>query len=186
VTLLEVLLVLALLVIIAGTAWPALESSLTGYRLRKAAEQVRVAWSRARIESLSSGQTVSFRFMSGDRQYAIERSAEPQYLPGGAAASSPSEGLDAGAAAGSPRWLPEGITFVDAEIEDAAGWPLAATAAGAVGLEWSEPIEFYPDGTTSTARLRMANDRGQTIEVALRVLTGVAAVGELYAEESLR
>mgnify|MGYP002682934288 CR=1 FL=1 len=76
VTLLEVLLVLALLVIISTTAWPALEPSLTSYQLRKSAEQVRVAWNRARIESLSSGQTIRFRFVPGDRTYTVERAVE--------------------------------------------------------------------------------------------------------------
>ncbi len=179
VTLLEVLLVLALLVVISTTAWPALEPSLTSYQLRKSAEQVRVAWNRARIESLSSGQTIRFRFVPGDRTYSVERAVEPQYLAGGAVATDANPAIE--------YRLPERITFLDVEIEDCAGVPLAAPAAlGSAGFDWSDPIEFYPDGTTSTARLRLANDRGQAVELALRGLTGVAVVGEPYAEESLR
>jgi len=51
----------------------------------------------------------------------------------------------------------------------------------------STPILFYPDGTTSTARLLLRNEYDRSIELSLRGLTGVARVGELktVAEQEL-
>jgi Tfp pilus assembly protein FimT len=44
---------------------------------------------------------------------------------------------------------------------------------------WSDPIFFYPDGTTSSARLVLKNKDGRMIELLLRGLTGVVKVGDI-------
>lgn len=49
---------------------------------------------------------------------------------------------------------------------------------------WSDPIFFYPDGTTSTARLILRNKEGMTIELLLRGLTGVVKVGQITASDA--
>jgi len=51
-TLIEVLLVLALLVMLAAMTWPALDRPMADQRLRKAADRVRTAWVRARIDAM--------------------------------------------------------------------------------------------------------------------------------------
>ena len=88
--------------------------------------------------------------------------------------------------------LPETVTFVRGETAlDTRAAALDLTSAGGSesGQEWSEPILFYPDGTTSTARLLLRmkkheNDtRGVEIELSLRGLTGIVSVGEPLASE---
>jgi Tfp pilus assembly protein FimT len=103
-------------------------------------------------------------------------------------------GISAGPApAGFAKTLPKDIVFVGSQtVVDtraaavtsdmaAAGNPmmdsLNAGNLAQLGANWSEPIFFYPDGTTSSARLVLRNKEGRTIELVMRGLTGVVKVG---------
>ncbi len=187
VTLTEILLVLCLLVIFAGIAWPALERPLAGQTLRKAADVVRAAWARARIEAMSSGQTRLFRYaIDGDR-YCLESFSGPEYVPdaadGGQALGAAD--LTASASHALERRLPEGIVFVSGEVAEdpRAASILESQTSGDAEMARSAPILFYPDGTTSTARLVLRNEHDRCVELSLRGLTGVATVGDLYSAE---
>jgi hypothetical protein len=103
--------------------------------------------------------------------------------------------------------LPKDITFVTSQTGPdptaaAAGVPLAqpvppaagnastadpsvAGNASSVGAGWSEPIFFYPDGTTSDTTLLLANKEGRTIELWLRGITGMVKIGDITAGGSL-
>ena len=188
VTLVEVLLVLALLVALVSISWPALERPLSNQRLRNAADAVRVEWGRARIEAMSSGQTLLFRYsIEGDR-YAIERQAGPESSPDVESADG-SAGLSGyqsrpGALYWSELKLPDGVIFLSGETAedtraDALG--LESGVSGEADMNWSEPILFYPDGTTSAATLVLKNEYDRCIEMSLRGLTGVVNVGETYS-----
>jgi len=78
VTLVEVLLVLALLVMLASIAWPALGPPMANQRLRKAADKVRTSWAATRVDAMSSGQTFLFRCAIDGSQYQIEAQAGPE------------------------------------------------------------------------------------------------------------
>ena len=49
----------------------------------------------------------------------------------------------------------------------------------------SAPIFFYPDGTSSTARLFVKNQRERYVKLTLRGLTGVVYVSGLLSGEQL-
>ena len=78
------------------------------------------------------------------------------------------------------RSLPENIFFVATETSSVApSQPWAATppAYGSLDAAWAEPVYFYPDGTTTDARLVLENEFNDQLELSLRGLTGVATVG---------
>jgi hypothetical protein len=83
------------------------------------------------------------------------------------------------------KTLPEGIKFL---VDPTAGSDPTASAdqqtpsLGDSGDGWSEPILFYPDGTTSNARLMLVNDRNRTLRLVLRGLTGTVTVSDAVAE----
>ncbi len=58
--------------------------------------------------------------------------------------------------------------------------------SGGDGFEWSTPIFFYPDGTTSAAAVLLKNDAGQCIEVRLRGLTGIGKATQLTSADEYR
>ena len=190
VTLLEVLLVLCLLVVLATLTWLALDRPMATQRLRKAAEFLRAEWGRARVESMSSSKTYIFRYTPGSGQYSIECSAGPEFTPDSELdaelAVSGEDGQAPAVLPKSGRSLPEGVTFALGETAfdtRAQTVPSEAELLPATEPIASEPILFYPDGTTSTARLLLKNEHGRTIELSLRGLTGVVTVGETRSAE---
>jgi hypothetical protein len=52
--------------------------------------------------------------------------------------------------------------------------------------DWSQPILFYPDGSTSDAWVIVANERDVAIRVDLRGMTGTATLGEISDVEDLK
>jgi prepilin-type N-terminal cleavage/methylation domain-containing protein len=187
-TLVEVLLVLALLVIMAGFTWPALERPIAGHTLRKAADRVRSEWIRTRVKAMSDGETYCFRCAAGYGQYVIECQAGAQPMAGELFAEGFAGSVDSSGAslASNPKEgsLPEGITFYadDPALDDAAGMAADGSDEPPLGAQvWSDPILFYPDGTNSGARLQLKNEYDRTIELTLRGLTGTVTVGELQS-----
>ncbi len=189
-TLLEVLLALALLVVIATFAWPMLQAPFAHRQLRSAADRVRAAWVRAHISAMNADRVYMFRCTLDGTDFHIQQWESQELL----ADLSQSGVADGGAAygwteSGEAKYragkLPEGIVFSACEaLADtrSAMIPLGAELQGEVpsGVGWSDPIMFYPDGTTSTARLELRNARGLAIELRLRGLTGVVNVSEVY------
>ena len=197
-TLMEIVLVLCILAAMAALVWPALDGPLANQRLRKAADQVRTEWSAARIEAMESGQTCVFRHVPQSDTFQVdchltELTADDPTFGGDFRGHLPDrtgESDEDGTSQPKAKHLPEGITFVAAETAvdtRAATIVSESDQPPAAGPGLSEPILFYPDGTTSTARLSLKNEFGRYIELTLRGLTGTVKVGQLYAaEEKLR
>ena len=190
VTLLEVLMVLAVLVALASIAWPAMQRPLSGQRLRKSADTVRIVWARARVKAMSTSQTLVFRFAVEGERYTIQYHAGPEF----AADPDSPEAMETDGSGEDPLAyvfgrepkLPEGVLFVSAETDEdtrAASLVLEDPPMVEAGTSWSEPILFYPDGTSSTVRLVLQNEFDRAIELSLRGLTGVVTVGEPYSAE---
>ena len=181
-TLVELLLVLCLLVIAGAMAWPRLAGVVAGQRLRSGADQVRVEWCRARVQAMSKGQIVLFRFVPNGNQFRLENRASDESVD-----QDPTDGASASgsaAAASRPRQLPRGVQFAGGQVaadsralqaENDQNQPSVSDDGGS----WSDPIFFYPDGTTSTARVALTNEYHRRMEISLRGLTGVAHVQEV-------
>lgn len=192
-TLVEVLLTLALLVVLSAMAWPTLNRPWASQRLRRAADQVRADWTRARVKAMSTGQTHIFRYAPEEGRYEIRASGDEELMLGDVVVGASGEAFGVGDAAPSQaiqRNLPEGVTFLvgDSAIDTRAVWA-SETELLAFGPdlmqadapECADVIRFYPDGTTSTARLLLKNEHDRVIELVLRGLTGVVTVGEVKA-----
>jgi len=190
VTLLELLLTLSLLVALMALAWPALDGPLARQRLRSAADQVRARWGQARVQAMSTGQTYLFRCVVNSDRYTIECRSGPEFVADAIDVEG-TEGFaedsdDSADTQKSEYTLPEKVTFVAGEAsQDARAQTVdyGTDSPGGSEEDWSEPILFYPDGTTSTARLVLRNQRDYCIELSLRGLTGATRVGDTYAAE---
>jgi hypothetical protein len=142
-----------------------------------------IGGSRFRIEQLID--VTAFENMSGNGATPDSNATSNAASlgdPAAASADGASENSDY-PSAGGVQSLPKGIVFRGCEIENdsramtaGAGSTDNSAAAG-----WSAPIYFYPDGTSSNARLQICNDRNSAIELALRGMTGVVTVGEVVA-----
>jgi Tfp pilus assembly protein FimT len=218
-TIIEVLLTLCLLVIISSMAWPQLEKTFSGQRLRKAADIVRTQWTKARVDAMRAGNIRVFRYEIGGNRYRVDMlSTDPVSMLTGTTldpdandsaqslnnptftnptASRPTGGsLDATSTV-FKQVLPKDVIFVSSQTGQdpttaAAGGatpgadpssvdPTVANNVPAVGTGWSEPIFFYPDGTTSDTRLFLQNKQGRTVELMLRGVTGIVKIGDITA-----
>ncbi len=179
-TLLELLVVLAVLAVLAALSWPAVRGLLEKTHLQSAAKQLRAALVRARLDAMESGAVRQFRYQPGTGRYEISAAATLD------AAEDPGFESEGGPAPGPKSvvadTLPGGAVFEEAEtVEDLLG-AADLLDAGADGF-WSAPVWFYPNGRTSSARYRLAGQRGYTIEVVLRAVTGTVVIGELQQAE---
>jgi prepilin-type N-terminal cleavage/methylation domain-containing protein len=188
-TLLEVLLTLFVLVVLAALTWPALANSFARHRLRAAADQVRAQWVSARVKAMQTDSVQIFRYTPGGNEYSVQRRnvTEAVVDPGtGDSVAAAGDTPDPVPGSSTKETLPDGIIFAESETAPdtrAATVDLSPDQLPTSASDWSDPVLFYPDGTTSTARLVLKSDRGLGVELSLRGLTGVVTVGEMYTTQ---
>jgi prepilin-type N-terminal cleavage/methylation domain-containing protein len=191
-TLLELLLVVAILVIVASAVAPTVVARMSEYRLKQAAETARFALSATRIRAIDRSSIYQFRFEPGGRRYlavptdgdaltatpqtrsVVENGQLPENLAFQVvaaptpAASSP---LTAGTTGGTTAAATDG-----AWSAALARVPNAADFTSAV---WSPPIIFRPDGTAVDAALNVVDQHGEGFQLTVRELTGEIFVTRL-------
>jgi len=185
VTLLEVMLTLAVLVLMAGIAWPVLSRAFENQRLKKSADILRAEWTHARVQAMSTGYVYIFQFTPGEQRYSTYRrvGSEVELSPDGQF-----QAVDVGSLQpfGKEQSLPEGIRFAGGEmLWDSRAEMYSTNTAAFLSPDqgWSGPVFFYPDGTTSTARITLENERGRRIDISLRGLTGMVSISQIYTAE---
>jgi len=190
-TLLELLLVLAILVVLVGMGTPAVYNSLQGHRLTVSAEQVQTEFMRARVEAMESGRIRMFRFQQETSNFTVApfvRSSDE--LENNLAGTSQGIGvssvvLESAEAETINGMLEEGVVFAGDNIEaDVRSYTLGQEQGGDLEVSgWSRPILFYPDGTTSDATVFLRGDGGTITSVKLRGLTGIARIEDPDLED---
>ena len=203
-TLLEILLVMVVIVIVSSIAIVNLRHAFANTRLKKGAESIRTEFARARIKAIKSGQTQIFRHAVGDNGYVTtaQTSAEDllesdaRFIDAASIGIDTEEGNLADRNVGGlgltddTKRLPEGVYFMGSDVSmDAraesklSNYPeLAGTSVSggeAVAGGWGVPVFFFPDGSTTTARMVLANKKGFAVSVELRGLTGIAKIGAM-------
>jgi len=188
-TLLEMMLVLVVLVTMAGLAWPSLSRLYADRRLQEAAELVRVKLTAARVHALDSGVTYQFRFEPGGRRFLVVADEDDSELIAAVDRGGQTEGQRAVLWVAAAQ-LDEGFAFDTRGVVVAgtqhslaqrlAGLPEAVEFRDA---QWSAPLYFYPDGTSSDSELRVLDEYGQQIVIYLRGLTGGVTVSRVERRE---
>ena len=194
-TILELLLVLALLVTVTSLAAPTVGRTLDSHRLRSAGDEIRIAWSKARVRAMEKGRTYVFQHEPTGTKYRVESLLSPDdYLEsdqltgvGGLGAAAMNSTADSSSGGDSVETeLPENVQFAGSQVaEDMRGLFLSQSAQSTspTDTQWSSPVYFYPDGTTSTAKLRVVNQREKSLEISMRGLTGVVYVKSVSATD---
>ena len=173
-TLLEMLVVLAVLASLTAMSWPAVRTMLAKSALRSAAKQLRAALVEARLDAVESGAVWQFRYRPGTGRFETSATAVLDEESPAAIGDSPS------GRPGKSR-AREDVLAGDVRFRESAGPARRPGSTAApetpAGAGWSEPILFFPNGRTSNVRLRLEGERGYTIQVTLRGLTGTTAIG---------
>lgn len=167
-TLVEVLLVLALLVLAAGLAAPVIFHGGARATLQDAAEKVSQMWGRARLDAASSGQTYVFRCASGGMSC--------ETAPLGATAVEVIDPNDPVLDQTTTLELDESVVIHSLLVGEPAG---AELVGGEVASSSAMPVViFRPDGATSDAEAILQHESGRQIRVTLRGLTGATRVDD--------
>jgi prepilin-type N-terminal cleavage/methylation domain-containing protein len=151
-TLMELILVLAILVVITSLAYPSLETMYGDLRVNAAADSVRGAWATARAQAMDGGRAYRFEMLTDTGEYRVVPvvQGEPQPVV-----------LDV---------LPKGVR---------ASLLAAAGNTGEVSAE-RIVVTFLPDGSADQSvelLLQLRSARSQVLK--LRGLTGVVSVRPL-------
>lgn len=166
VTLIELLLVMALIVIVMGLAVPTFFGGLRMQQLRSAADQLRSDLAQARNRSMSSGQTLGLIYT--ENSYTVGPAGD---------LIDENEGNTTTPVFQQAQTLPDGIKLAGMSGQgtprDSAANPGDGTTAPSAGEVFAY---FYPDGTTSTVEFELTNDKNEKLIVSLRGITGVALV----------
>ncbi len=205
-TLLEMLIVLAVIAALTAFSWPSVRRQLGGNRLQAAAKNVRAELRRTRQKAVETGEIQIFRYLVDDRRFQVTgASFAPGPSPDDSETTGPDRGeqdraVDTEPAAATMGKLPAGITFLDPRADPATDTPLQgepdeAARDGSTPVDsvepvdaqdefdlvdsdqWSSAIVFFPNGRTSNARLRIGSASGRWLDVTLRGLTGIATIG---------
>jgi hypothetical protein len=176
---------------------PTYEGMVSSRRIFNAAESVRLELQKARLEAIKTGQAQAFRCQVGQAQFTIQpwmRTIDSVEASAGATSvtelgqaidtESTSTGVVADVAdmTTGQKMLEEDVVFAAADIlndmralsEQSLTGTMQASTSG-----WSQPILFYPDGSTTTAHVIIQDVRGRRMAVQLRGLTGEAKVIEV-------
>lgn len=166
-TLIEILLVLALLVVTVAIVWPGLARVQARSRLQQAAASVRSRLAEMHLDAVRHMQSYEFRYTPGRSQFRIacleSKAARLQ------SQSRPDRNVEAE--------LPPGFRF-DELPDSLTRRPHVRPGGSDVQnvAEWSQPIVFFPDGTASDAEFAVTDPRGNALVISVRRLTSSVRV----------
>lgn len=192
-SLIEILLVLAILVAIGAIAAPAMGEAFQRQKVQAAVQSLRGEWERARLRAMQTGQAQVFTCVPGSNEYSIQpfmtnsdavnASSGATVMMAGSAAQiqsgnmlgAPSEEAQSSA---DMKTLDDEIRFIHCLVSSDMRAATVTQAQGGVSAlgAISEMVLFYPDGSTSTAEVAIQNLRGDARCVRMRGLTGAAQI----------
>ncbi|MEQ9408393.1 MAG: prepilin-type N-terminal cleavage/methylation domain-containing protein [Fuerstiella sp.] len=191
-TLIEMLIVLAVLAAMAAFTLPAMRGPLDKSRLRAAGQQVQAALGRARSLSIRQGVPVEFRYELQGQRWKIERTAaspeqrgmgrEPGTTTRSGLSAQPDSAFGVAGANSSvvtvlrEGLLPDGLVF-DATDSSTTADAVAFTNSfderlpDSSSISWSPPITFRPNGRSQDAAVTIRGARDFVVTVNIRGLT---------------
>lgn len=209
-TLFELLVVAAVIILIGTIIFPALMSTTETQHLVSSGDTLRTFFARSRNKAMRSGQTLALRYEVGGNQFIIEtwdtgdsnleanassfnmlgQLQQPltddrnvttrllqqvQTLPGDTVFAGGTQAFDGRELAQFNPTLNPNAANVD-----------SSSVTESVGGAWSQPILFYPDGSTSQSEVRIGTEDLQIfVLVRIRGLTGIAYVTEIMTQSEL-
>jgi Tfp pilus assembly protein FimT len=168
-TLLEMVLVLAVVVILTALVLPSMATLYRQYKVAAAADSIKAAMTSARAQAVEDGQPYSFAILTGKSNFRVAPE-NPGYWAGGAPPAADSTGnkpfiLE--------DHLPNSIIFTEGEhgaLPDAE----EDTVVSQVSAEqWKKVATFLPDGTArDDVTIVVRGHGGRPMIVTLRSFTG--------------
>jgi prepilin-type N-terminal cleavage/methylation domain-containing protein len=163
-TLLEVILVLAILLVLTAMLYPSVEGMYSGYRVTAAVDMVRAAWAEARSRAVNEGR--NYRFSVRQNSFRVE----PESAEASTNNDDTSEPLE--------DTLPKRVSFSistqpgpNDQNQEMGPGPINGSNSGS----WTPVVTFLPDGSASDdVEITFSGPGLQPQTLKLRALTGTA------------
>jgi prepilin-type N-terminal cleavage/methylation domain-containing protein len=188
-TLLEMMLVLALVVILAAITYPSFNAMYAQRKLSAATDATKGALATARAQAIEEGVPYRFAIVPGMGNFRLAPHT-PAYWGGGNVPTS-TDGTSVPSLV-IENTLPQGVVFLgQSQGAPAQGNQNTATSAAQVSPDqWKALAIFLPDGTARAATdpqmlevdLTLQGQSGYPVVIRLRCLTGQATTARLTAE----
>ncbi|MEN9554793.1 MAG: hypothetical protein RLZZ232_1079 [Planctomycetota bacterium] len=184
-SLLELLIVIAVLLSVAAMAVPPMMDRLQSGRVQDAAESVREVLANARRYAIDAGVDYHFRYELNGRAF-VAIPAEPSPVLANSYSGDEEDTrivVEAGELDETLfiKPMPEADTLSESlEVEAFTDLPNAGELAQKT---WSAPILFRFDGTAEDRQFRVMDDGTRTAEITVRGLTGSARVSQVFPME---
>ena len=197
-TIVELLLTLAIVVTIAAMIVPSFASLLADRRVARAGDQLRVEMMQARLAAMRSGRTYLLQLRTSSNQLRVRPWVDMRDMTealdqtGGSSALLMGGNVMPGAMQVAPDQqeareveLPETTLVAEVQVQSTPrSFMIESQTQGEAGDGWSQPLLFYPDGSTSTAAVTVNADGVGRVVVVLRGLTGEVTVTDVLANVS--
>ncbi len=196
-TIVELLLALAILVTLAAMVVPSFSSLLADRRVARAGDQLRVEMMQARLAAMRSGRTYLLQLQTGtnsvrirpwvdmnDMTEAVDQTgSSAALLTGGNVIGGTMQAVDVEQETRTVE-LPETMVVSDVRVQSSPrSFLIESQTQGEATDGWSQPILFYPDGSTSTAAVTVNSAGAGRIVIVLRGLTGEVTVTDVLAAD---
>lgn len=183
-TLMEMLIVIALLVAITTAVAPNLIERLRDSQVHRGADSVREVLSEARMYAIDSGIDYQFRYeIDGQFFVVLPTELEPTISNSLTADAASSEYMRLSGELQDTLFL---RSLPDAENSAArleSKWFGGLPDAGVLSQKtWSAPIYFHIDGSATDHTFRVMDDAGRTAELKVRGLTGAVRMSPVFTE----
>ena len=183
-TLLEIILVMAIMVVVAALTVPAMQQTFSLQALQKGADRVRVSMGQARVRAIKNGEEYAVFFNADGSWFDVapfanfkeqaSRGSQREKLADERRQSNYEDDL-----------LPKGVRFASGVVSSDARSMQSTSESGSGGGASMQSILFYPDGTSQDARVLLRNEKGNYVEIQLRGLTGIARTVRLERDPTV-
>ena len=181
-SLLELMVVRAVVATILAVAWPMLRHRLGRSVVQDAAQQVAVTLRAARLTAIERGATQQWRYQPGESKYESgppgnddDHFARHRQIRGARQRETVAEialTRDADVVV-DPFLLPDSVTFYNpAAVTTYESRAAVRHPDRAAQVVWSSPILFFPDGRSSGGSVGVQGTDGRRVAVRVRALTG--------------
>jgi len=174
-SLIELMIVLAIMSVVLALAGPAVTRGLSGLTLKTAAKKVAAALRYARSQAVNRAQPYSV-ILDAERGRIVICGIPQPPPPAGTAAE---EALDAEEGAELEQNVPQPEIKIVALPEGIALKEIIIGGAEITGTgDTLAQMVFYPDGTSQGGELVLADSRERQYQVSVAFLTGVVTIAE--------
>lgn len=178
-TLLELIIVLAVMIAVAAMSLPMLQRSFSGQKLDKGGDLVRAHMGLARVNAIRNGEIYAFYYQIEGPAFRVAPfnaetidSLQDVPLDEDQRTSNFDFGEDL-----LPREVRFSMALTNTDARAAAAMVSANFQPGDM-----RPILFYPDGTSQTAKVILQNKENDAVQVTLRGLTGTTTIKKILDE----